>query len=162
MKKLEAHELEYLINVALDTKDEEMFKDIMQRQEENKMLDFPLEPVKEQSLPFAAKEREVLVSQLEKVINRYKNRPLNNNGLYEFLSELENVINESDERLMDQAFKESGAQALQKPLEFYPAPMIAVSYETAMESFTKYGFPNETLDQFVERYFFGNKEEGNF
>ena len=161
MGKLKDHEFEFMINVALDTKDKEMFDDIMKRQEEGKFLDFPKQVTKAEAVPFLAKERDRLTKDLETIVNAYKNRPVNQISLESFIDDVENAVNHADERLMREMYKEEGTQPLKSmPLDFplMPIQYTMVSHEVAMEAYEKHRFPNESLDAFVSRYFFGGDD----
>lgn len=167
MVKLKDHEFEFLVNVALDTKDEKMFKDIMKRQEEGKFLDFPVGAnlAQKEVLSFAAKEKQRLIKDMENITNAYKNKLDNQDNLYDLIDDLGQAIDFADERLANQAFMEEGTMALSmSPVDFPVMPMeyVAISHDIAIEAYEKHRFPNESLDAFVARYFFGDGIEGKF
>lgn len=167
MPKLKDQEFKFLIDLALDTKDEEMFKDLMKRQEEGSFLDFPKEQqVKKEVLSFADTEKERLLRDLQVIINSYKHKT-GKYALQGLIDDVEQAINYVDERIMDHEMKEEGIMPLKFPpsaqMDYLPTiQYMAVSYETAMEAFDKHSFPNETLDDFVARYFFNDEGQDEF
>lgn len=167
MAKLTQREFEYLMNSALDTKDESMFNDLIKRQNEETFLtDLPVEDaLKSKELPFQTKEKQLFIKNVETIINAYKNSPLERNNLENLITDVERAVELADQRLMNQAIRELAQQepkeikyeiAEQKTFHSFPLgnDIMAVTEQDAMDAFTLYGFPNETLDMFVMRYFF--------